>query len=84
MQHAFEVVARRRFAETLGEVDELTVYGRRGQGRLLQGEALDPLPEVVGEMPPAPIPPALAGKSGETLTPHGKTDEWPANAFMRA
>ena len=41
--------------------------GRRGQRRLLQGQALDGLAQRVGEAPLAPVASPLAGQPGESL-----------------
>ena len=60
-------VARRRLPEPLGEGDGLAMDRRRGQGRLLQGEAFDGLAQRVGEVPFAPVASPLAGQPGEPL-----------------
>lgn len=61
-------VARRGFLDLLGEGDGLAMDGRRGERRLLQGEAFDTLPQHLGEVPLPPVASPLAGRSGEPVT----------------
>jgi hypothetical protein len=61
-------VARRGLPEPLGDGDGLAMDRRRGQGRFLQGEALDTPPQRDGEASSAPVASPLAGQPGKPLT----------------